>query len=88
MRVALACSFAISTGVFAADTYPRLATYAISSPKDYYTAGYQKQLASVQVAIVAVYPGWGDAQNTTLNDTAKKIKALNPNTRVFQYVLG
>jgi hypothetical protein len=42
----------------------------------------------VQVAIVAVYPGWGSAQSTTLNDTAKKIKALNPNTRVFQYVLG
>jgi hypothetical protein len=42
----------------------------------------------VQVAIIAVYPGWGDSQNVTLNDTAKKIKALNPNTRVFQYVLG
>jgi hypothetical protein len=42
----------------------------------------------VQVAIIAVYPGWGTTQNVTLNDTAKKIKALNPHTRVFQYVLG
>lgn len=88
MRAALACSLAISTGVFAADTYPRLATYAISSPKDYYTDAYQKQLAKVNVAILAVYPGWGSAQGTTLNETAKKIKALNPNTKVFQYVLG
>jgi hypothetical protein len=88
IRGALACSLVISTGVFAADTYPRLATYAISSPKDYYTEAYQKQLAGVQVAIMAVYPGWGAAQDATLNDTAKKIKALNPNTRVFQYVLG
>jgi hypothetical protein len=88
IRGALACSLVISTGAFAADTYPRLATYAIGSPKDYYTEAYQKQLAKVQVAIIATYPGWGTAQDVTLNDTAKKIKALNPNTRVFQYVLG
>lgn len=93
MRGALACSLAIGACVHAvtahaADTYPRLATYAIGSPKDYYTDVYQKQLSKVQVAIVAVYPGWGSAQGTTLNETAKKIKALNPNTRVVQYVLG
>jgi hypothetical protein len=88
IRGALACSLAISTGVHAADTYPRLATYAISSPKDYYTDAYQQKLAKLQVAIIATYPGWGASQNVTLNDTVKKIKALNPNTRVFQYVLG
>jgi len=82
------CSLVFTACAHAADTYPRLATYAIGSPKDYFNESYQKQLSKVQIAIVAVYPGWGSAQGVTLNETAKKIKALNPNTRVFQYVLG
>ncbi|MEJ0038413.1 MAG: putative glycoside hydrolase [Gammaproteobacteria bacterium] len=80
-----ACSFALVTCAFAADTYPRLATYSIGGKQDYYTADYQKQLATVQLAVLSYYPGWGRGAGTTMNDTVKKLKALNPNTRVFLY---
>ncbi len=86
IRVA-ACSFACVTTVFAADsnTYPRLATYAIGSPQDYWTASYQKQLASVQIAILSYYPTWGVGVGETMNDVVRDIKALNPSTKVFLY---
>src|SRR5689334_12219541 len=85
MRVT-ACSLAlVATSAFAADTYPRLATYAISSPQDYWTADYQKQLATVQVAILSYFPTWGRGAGTTMNETVRQLKALNPNTKVFLY---
>lgn len=80
-----ACSLALVTTAFAADTYPRLATYSIGSPQDYWTADYQKQLANVQIAILSYYPGWGTSAGVTMNDTVKKLKGLNPNTKVFLY---
>ena len=84
MRVT-ACSLALVTSAFAADTYPRLAAYAIASPHDYWTSDYQKQLATVQVAVLTYYPGWGTGAGVTMNDTVTKLKALNPNTKVFLY---
>jgi hypothetical protein len=82
----LACALALSSSVFAADAYPRLATYAISSPQDYYDAGYQKELATTSVAILNIWPGWGQGHSTTMNQVAQKVKAINPATRVFVYV--
>jgi hypothetical protein len=84
MRVT-ACSLALVTAAFAADTYPRLASYSIGSPHDYYTPDAQKQLATMQIAVLSYYPTWGGGAGTTMNDTAKKIKALNPNTKIFLY---
>ena len=84
MRVT-ACSLALVTTAYAADTYPRLATYAIGSPQDYYTSTYQKTLSTVQIAVLSYYPTWGVGYGATMNDTAKKIKALNPNTKIFLY---
>jgi hypothetical protein len=85
----LVASLVVSQAAVAAeDTYPRLGAYPIGSPKDYYNADYQKSLAKVQVSVINVYPGWGVAQKTTLEQTVKQIKALNPNTRVFDYVIG
>ena len=85
MRVA-ACTFAlVTTGAFAADTYPRLGTYSIGGTQDYYSSTYQKQLAGVQVAVLSYYPGWGSGAGTTMNATVQKLKALNPNLKVFLY---
>ena len=85
MRVT-ACSLAlVATTAFAADSFPRLATYSIASPQDYWTADYQKQLSAVQIAILSYYPAWGRGAGTTMQDTVKKLKALNPNTKVFLY---
>jgi hypothetical protein len=86
--IALSVTLAVSQAALAADDYPRLGAYAIGSPKDYYSADYQKQLAKVQVAVINIYPGWGVAQKTTLEQTVKQIKAINPNTKVFDYVIG
>ncbi len=88
LLVAAAGTLAVSQAAFAADDYPRLGAYPIGSPKDYYSPAYQKQLAKVQVAIVNIYPGWGVAQKTTLDQLVKQVKAINPNTRVFNYVIA
>lgn len=81
-----ACSLAlVTTSAFSADTFPRLATYDISSPQDYWTSAHMKQLSTVQVAVLSYYPNWGRGAGVTMNDTVKKIKALNPNTKVFLY---
>jgi hypothetical protein len=80
-----ACSLALVTTAFAADTYPRLATYSIGGKQDYYSSEYLKQLSTVQVAVLTYYPGWGVGAGVTMNDTVKKLKALNPNTKVFLY---
>jgi hypothetical protein len=85
---AAVASLAAPSQAFAADDFPRLATYAIAAPHDYYNAEYQKKLAKLDVAILSIYPGWGVAQKTTMDTVAKQIKAINPNTRVFAYVIG
>ena len=49
------------------------------------TSAHSKQISTVQVAILSYWPGWGKGAGTTMNETVKKIKALNPNTKVFLY---
>src|SRR5690242_1464195 len=81
-----ACTLAlVTTSAFSADTFPRLATYDISSPQDYYTSTHVKQLSTVQLAILSYWPGWGTGAGVTMDNTVKKVKALNPNTKVFLY---
>src|SRR5262249_32203224 len=43
------------------------------------------QLATVQVAVLSYWPGWGKGAGTNMNDTVKKLKGLNPNLKVFLY---
>jgi hypothetical protein len=88
LLVAVAGTLAVSQAALAADEYPRLGAYPIGSPKDYYSDAYKKSLAKVQVAIVGTYPTWGVAQKTTLEQLVKQIKAINPDTRVFNYVIA
>jgi hypothetical protein len=81
-----ACTLAlVTTTAFSADTFPHLATYDISGPQDYYSSAHIKQLSTVQLAVLSYWPGWGKSAHTTMNDTVKKIQALNPNTKVFLY---
>jgi hypothetical protein len=86
--IALAGTLAATSAVHAADDYPRLATYDIGGPHDYYTADHVKKLAKMDVSVVSIYPGWGVSQKTTMDATVKQIKAINPNTKVFAYVIG
>jgi hypothetical protein len=72
---------------FAADTYPRLGGYLIGGPHDYWDPNYQKQIAKLDVAILAVYPNWGKSKGTNMTQVSKKLKELNPNIKVFLYVI-
>jgi hypothetical protein len=78
----------IGANALAADEYPRLGAYAISSPHDYYTTAYKQDLAKVQVSVINYYPGWGTSQNASLDSIARDVKSRNPKTRVFAYTLG
>jgi len=81
-----ACALAlVTTTAFSADTFPRIATYDIGSPQDYWTSSHLKQISTTQIAVLSYWPGWGKGAGVTMNDTVKKIKALNPNTKVFLY---
>jgi hypothetical protein len=84
---ALAGSLAFAVSASAADSYPRLASYAISSPQDYWESGYQHRLAKLNFSILNVYPGWGSGHGTSMARVVAQLKALNPNTKVFLYVL-
>ncbi|MEJ0038412.1 MAG: putative glycoside hydrolase [Gammaproteobacteria bacterium] len=86
--IALAAMLAATSAAYAADEYPRLATYAIGGPQEYYKPDYQKKLAKVNVSVLAIFPGWGASQKTTMDATVKQIKALNPSTKVFAYIIG
>jgi hypothetical protein len=88
LLIAFAGTLAATSAAYAADDYPRLATYAIGGAHDYYNADYQQKLAKVDVSILATYPGWGSSKKTTLDAAVKGIKKINPNTRVFAYIIG
>ena len=88
LLIALAGTLAATSVAYAADDYPRLATYDIGGPHDYYTADHIKKLSKVDVSVVSIFPGWGVTQKTTMDAVVKQIKAINPNTKVFAYVIG
>jgi putative glycosyl hydrolase-like family 15 (GHL15) protein len=85
----LGCSLALGaqTSFAADDDFPRLAGYMIGNPQNYWDATYQKQLASLDVSIITSYPGWGGSQGYTTDKAVRAIKAINPKTKVFVYVI-
>ena len=72
----------------AADSFPRIAANPIGSPQNYWDADYQKRIAALDVAVLAVWPGWGSSAKTDMTQTVKQIKAINPKTRIFLYVIA
>jgi len=75
---------AASVPVFGQVPYPRLAAYCLACPIA--RSEVQKQLARDNVAIVTVWPGWETTYRTTLDQVIQNIKAINPNTLVFDYI--
>ena len=84
--VALSLAF-VASQAEAADSYPRRAGYLISNPHNYWDSNYQKDIAGLDIAIISSYPNWGASVGTTTEAAVKQIKAKNPNTRVFLYVI-
>jgi len=52
----------------------------------YQDATVQQQLARGTIAVISVFPGWGAGTGTTVQQVIQNIKAINPNTMVFQYI--
>lgn len=80
---ALACLSAVAAQ--AADTFPRLAGIQIGNPHNYESPAYQAQIAKLNIAILSYYPGWEITHRMTMEEVARRIKAINPNTKIFLY---
>jgi hypothetical protein len=82
----LAASLAFVAPAFA--DYPRIAMIATGGAREYWEPAYQRELASTDLMILSVWPGWGSGRNITMNTAVQRIKAFNPNTKVFLYTLA
>jgi hypothetical protein len=86
----LACTgLLVSTGLsaFEKPPFPRLATNWIGDQR-YGDPAVQRQLARGSIALISVWPGWDGGVGTTLEQVIKNVKAINPNTLVFDYVVN
>jgi hypothetical protein len=86
MFCALACWAAVAQ-VSANEQFPRIAAYLIGDPRNYEDADYQARIAKLDVAILSTWPGWEDTHGTTVEEVTKRVKAINPSTKVFLYFL-
>jgi hypothetical protein len=68
--------------------YPRIAMISTGGAREYWDPAYQRDLASTDLMILSVWPGWGSGRGTTMNTVVQQIKAINPTTKVFLYTLG
>jgi len=82
----LAAALALVSPAFA--DYPRIAMIATGGSQAYWDPAYQRELATADIVILSVYPGWGSGRGTTMNTAIQQIKAINSNTKVFLYTLG
>lgn len=72
---------------FAADEYPRLGTYPIGGDRNYQTPEYTQKLAKMHVVVLGIWDGWENTR-IPLEQLIQNIHAINPHTRVTQYVLA
>ncbi|MGE5151893.1 MAG: hypothetical protein ACM3II_17390, partial [Rhodospirillaceae bacterium] len=56
--------------------------------KNYDDAGYQAQLARLDVIVLGFYRGWhGDVDGSVIRSAVQAMKSLNPSLRVGQYTI-
>jgi Hypothetical glycosyl hydrolase family 15 len=67
--------------------FPRLGGNFIGYPQNYDSTAVQQQLSRYNIAVINTWPGWQNGRSTTLDQVIRNIKALNPNTLVFNYTL-
>jgi len=90
LMTAVACAGLLSSAATLADSttpFPRLAANWLSN-QNYQDPNIQKQLARGNIALINVWPGWDAGRGTTVDQVVKNIKAINPNTKVFLYILN
>jgi hypothetical protein len=74
-----------AASAFTAPPFPRLAALWIGN-QTYQDASVQQDLARGSIAVINVFPGWDAGTGTTVQRVIQNIKAINPNTMVFQYI--
>ena len=88
LTLGLGCALAVASQAHAEDSFPRLGGVLIGNPQNYWDAAYQADIAKLDVVVLSAFPGWGSSQKTTMDAATKAIKAKNPNTKVFLYVIA
>ena len=83
--IVLACGAAVAAQAQNTDPFPRLAGIFISDPRNYEDPDYQRDIAKLDYAIMSVYPGWEQTHGITMEEVARRIKAINPTIRIFLY---
>ena len=74
-----------ATSACADPPFPRLGALWIGS-KNYQDPTVQQQLARGSISVISLYPGWAEGTGTTVQQVIQNIKAINPNSMVFQYI--
>jgi hypothetical protein len=87
LLAAAATTLLLAFPASAADSppFPRLAGVNNGAPHNYYDPAYQAKLAKLNWSLLAIWVGWGASSDTTMEQTVRAIKAINPNHRVFLY---
>jgi hypothetical protein len=78
----------LSTEAFAQKPpFPRIGAIWFSY-QTYEDPAVQRQLARSEVAVISFWPGWEDGRGTTIEQVIRNIKAINPRTKIFCYILN
>jgi hypothetical protein len=63
-------------------TFPRLALYEVSNPKDFHLYPHQQEAAKVHLNVMGIYPGWEES-HAPIEEVVQTVKSLNPETKLF-----
>lgn len=66
-------------------TYPRLSGFQHGGAQNYWDPAYQRDMAKLDLVILAYFNGWGVSHGVTLEQAVRGMKAINPNLKVFVY---
>src|ERR1700676_3288728 len=86
--LALTSLFATTEAVaFTAPPFPRLASVWTGN-QVYQNPDVQQRLAHGTIAVINVWPGWQNHTGMSVEQAIRNIKAINPNTMVFDYMIN
>lgn len=82
-----ACGMAWADAPVLKETFPRLMGVNIGA-KNYHDEKYQKDIAKLDIVILAFYPGWNNSdKRDPIGDVLKGIKRRNPAILIGQYTI-
>jgi hypothetical protein len=81
----IACAAAMGAQAQNSDPFPRIAGILNGDPRPYEDDNYQRDIAKLDYAILSVWPGWEQTTGITMEEVARRIKAINPNIKLYLY---